>query len=320
MIERFKYIDRLKGFAMLCVVLGHLVCFTMYDTWDEAIHDINLAFVSVFHVPLFIFLSGFVIKTPPNNKKLLRKSYCFLIPFLFFGGIYTFVINSNVESFFINDFKNGYWYLIVLTFFYYFISLQRFAKNKVFEFAIPFIIVICLFLTSRYLPLVVSKALSLGMCYTLYPFFVLGYFARKYSLIEWLLKNNWLFSIALFLLIPIYILFSNGTFNHFIQGRTLVILIILLFIFRQQETSNSYIEKILAFIGRNSLDVYVFQYFFFLIINLRDIAPWFNKTGNVLFESLLLILVALLVSVLCIFLGKLFKKSLFIMKFVYGSF
>lgn len=97
-------------------------------------------------------------------------------------------------------------------------------------------------------------------------------------------------------------------------------MIILLFIFRQQETSNSYIEKILAFIGRNSLDVYVFQYFFFLIINLRDIAPWFNKTGNVLFESVLLVFITLTVSTLCIYVGRLLKKSEFIRKFVYGSF
>ena len=51
---------------MLCVVLGHIVCFTMYDTWDIAVQDINLAFVSTFHMPLFMFLSGFVIQTPPK--------------------------------------------------------------------------------------------------------------------------------------------------------------------------------------------------------------------------------------------------------------
>ena len=48
MTLHFEYLDRLKGFAMLCVVLGHIVCFTMYDTWDIAVQDINLAFVSMF--------------------------------------------------------------------------------------------------------------------------------------------------------------------------------------------------------------------------------------------------------------------------------
>lgn len=81
MTLHFEYIDRLKGFAMLCVVLGHIVCFTMYDIWDIAVQDINLAFVNTFHMPLFMFLSGFVIHTLPNCKKLAKKCYSFLLPF-----------------------------------------------------------------------------------------------------------------------------------------------------------------------------------------------------------------------------------------------
>ena len=266
------------------------------------------------------FLSGYVISKPPTNKKLLRKCYSFLAPFLFFGGIYTFVTNSNIESFFINNFKNGYWYLMVLSVFYCFITLQRCAKGRISEFVIPLIIIICLLFSFRYLPLVVSNALSLGLCYALYPFFMMGYFARKYNWLEWLLNNNWLFTIALFSVIPIYALFYNGTFTHFIQGKILVILIVILFVFKKREASNSYIEKILALIGRNTLDVYVFQYFFFLIINLRWLAIWIKKSGNILFESALLLLIALFISFLCIYVGRLLKNSEFIKKFVYGSF
>ena len=320
MKQYFQYVDRLKGFAMLCVVLGHLVCYTMYDNWQDSIHDFNLAIVNLFHMPLFIFLSGFVVKTPPDFKKLIKKCYCFMIPFLFFGGVYSFVINSTVEFFFINEFKNGYWYLMVLSIFYCLISLQRFAKNRFLEFIIPLVVFAFLVILNRNLPVHISKAASLGMCQTLYPFFMLGYFARRFNGVEWLLRRNWLFTIALLSSIPLFVLFHTGKLTHFIQILVILILIVLLVLFRKRENSSSSVEKVLALIGKNSLDVYVFQYFFFIILNLRGAALWFKSTENFLFESFFLVFIALVVSILCIYVGRLLKQSVFINKFVYGSF
>ena len=162
--------------------------------------------------------------------------------------------------------------------------------------------------------------LSLGLCRANYPFFILGYFARKYNWMEWLVNNNWLFTIALLSFIPVYVMFHEGVFNHFIQILIILILIVILYVFKKRENDDSYMEKVLAFIGKNSLDVYVLHYFFFLIINLRGLALWFKSTGNILIESVMLVVFASGISLLCIYSGKLLKQSNLIRKYVYGHF
>lgn len=61
----YMYIDRLKGGAMLLVVIGHIVAFSI----GQKGNPISQA-ISSFHMPLFIFLSGLVISTPPILRKL----------------------------------------------------------------------------------------------------------------------------------------------------------------------------------------------------------------------------------------------------------
>lgn len=57
--QRIQYIDRLKGFAILAVIFGHL------SMWQLGGLDTPTWFVNTFHMPVFLFLSGFLI-TPPQ--------------------------------------------------------------------------------------------------------------------------------------------------------------------------------------------------------------------------------------------------------------
>lgn len=63
MKQRILYIDRIKGLAIILVVVGHLY------TFSEAT-DGNLVnkFIGSFHMALFMFVSGFVayILPPPH--------------------------------------------------------------------------------------------------------------------------------------------------------------------------------------------------------------------------------------------------------------
>ena len=80
MEQRIKYIDRLKGLAMLAVVVGHLL------TWsfDDAQSPVALL-VSTFEMPVFMFLSGLVIANIPSNRKCFRKMLQFLCPMIIRG-------------------------------------------------------------------------------------------------------------------------------------------------------------------------------------------------------------------------------------------
>lgn len=66
MNNRIQYIDRLKGLAILLVVIGHLMAFCSAGERNP-IYEV----VCSFHMPLFMFLSGLVMThTPPVASAL----------------------------------------------------------------------------------------------------------------------------------------------------------------------------------------------------------------------------------------------------------
>lgn len=73
MSSRIEYIDRLKGLAILAVVMGHIIYFVFHLN-----EDLIWGYIYSFHVPLFIFLSGYVISTPPLQcVEINKKDDCF---------------------------------------------------------------------------------------------------------------------------------------------------------------------------------------------------------------------------------------------------
>jgi len=73
MKDRIHYWDNLKGFLILLVVLGHLLE-KLPDGRTSALYKM----IYLFHMPLFVFCSGFLAKYDPG--KILKK---LLIPYAF---------------------------------------------------------------------------------------------------------------------------------------------------------------------------------------------------------------------------------------------
>lgn len=95
-MKRIAYIDSIKGFAILLVVMGH----TFHD-----FKGINMAFIDfiyAFHMPLFFIISGYLgyKKDYDINQSLFylrNKAIGLIIPFLFFGSIYTLIYRSDLN-------------------------------------------------------------------------------------------------------------------------------------------------------------------------------------------------------------------------------
>ena len=69
MNDRIQYIDRLKGLAILLVVIGHLMAFCTHGERNP-IYEV----ICSFHMPLFMFLSGLVLTyTPPLYCKIFGE-------------------------------------------------------------------------------------------------------------------------------------------------------------------------------------------------------------------------------------------------------
>ncbi|WP_288060122.1 acyltransferase family protein [Thomasclavelia cocleata] len=104
MKKRLQWIDIGKGIGICLMYYGHIGC-----------PDIILRLIYAFHMPLFFFLSGYVLSVDIPIKKFIKKKLSGLIkPFLIFG---TFVILGNfIISLLLNtkyDLFDNLYYLFV---------------------------------------------------------------------------------------------------------------------------------------------------------------------------------------------------------------
>lgn len=176
--SRIFYIDALKAFAILLVVLGHEAMFSPVD-------DQVWQFVTIFHMPLFMAVSGFVT----NPEKIhLKKRARMLVPFLIFGLGWVLVIHAPVFSLFTNEAKQGYWYLYVLFVFCLLLSAcQRLPWRQ--EVGMVLVQGFLMGLHLAFHRTVVGETLSTDHMFQLWPFFCLGIFFRR-GLLIWLQKRE----------------------------------------------------------------------------------------------------------------------------------
>lgn len=133
MAKRLIGIDVMQGIAMVLVVLGHHL-FNFMPEWYRQIFE----WIYTFHMPLFIFISGFLIRYSykgVNNWKeykqyLAKRIKKFLLPFLIVGTIGTLASwNFNDTNALLNNLLNliispkqsevtFLWYIYLLFIFY----------------------------------------------------------------------------------------------------------------------------------------------------------------------------------------------------------
>ena len=120
-LSRINYIDIAKCFAILCVIVGHTLCYDLYG-FEQAWAKSELEkFIYSFHMPLFMFLSGLVSVTAIGKgavlKDVLKRIRTLVVPFLVIGTAYSLWQNGKLD-FVLVEMKSGYWYLWVLFAFY----------------------------------------------------------------------------------------------------------------------------------------------------------------------------------------------------------
>lgn len=81
---RIQYLDNLKGFAILLVVLGHCVQSTVTGYDDNPIFKV----IYSFHMPLFFMISGYVSYKYSFSwrQSVSKRAYQLLVPYCIWGG------------------------------------------------------------------------------------------------------------------------------------------------------------------------------------------------------------------------------------------
>lgn len=124
--ERDYIFDNLKALLIILVVFGHVIeYFNIFSKIKGVIY--------IFHMPFFIFISGYFSKKSDNIENKTIKYI--LIPFFLFNSIYMLCIENTQMSFLeklkeINIFKASYLYWYLLSLFFWKVFSRYMEKFK----------------------------------------------------------------------------------------------------------------------------------------------------------------------------------------------
>lgn len=323
---RLAYIDRLKGLAMLMVVMGHLIIFCGLDYENPIIDTIVLV-----NMPLFLFLNGLVVHEMTSafgRGYLWNKFRQIMIPFLLWGGLITLFKHETYANFLTSYWKFGYWYLIVLFEFHAIIlainiatiKIRKYLNEKYLNCSIFLMIVLVYLLLRlgvRFIPPQISVITDYYQALEYYPYFAFGLIIKQFKLTKFISKYHSLI-IALTLIVSLagWYMILNGA-EHGLTIITVRFMIITLamslFITLdrcdvKQKLANESLS-ILSTIGRHTLAIYMIQFFFFRYINLSDLYCYMMTTGNTLALIFLITFCAVVLCYLCIAVEKLIDRS-----------
>ena len=265
-------LDNAKGLLIILVVFAHTIeSITTTTTYVSAIH----AIIYSFHMPAFIFISGYLSK---NDERAYKNSVssC-LIPFMVLNIAYSFFKGN------INFLMPGpaLWYFLCL--FYWRVLIGTLKKVKC---LLPISIIIALFV--GFIPDVNSfMGLSRAICF--FPFFLMGYFCdqthveRISRIPKWLFGLIFIATILLSVTIKLY-LFPDLSYalkdpydlTQFVGLVDLAKRLILFWIFFVATACFLYIMKafnkegIITWLGKRTVSVYALHIFvvhgFFMIL------------------------------------------------------
>lgn len=271
--ERNYLLDNLKVILIFFVVFGHTI---EYYIKDSKVLMTLYIFIYIFHMPLFIFISGYLSK---NFYKMKRKAVKnLLIPYIIFNMIWYTAVYIGTKKAMFTVMYPGWtlWYLLSL--FFWRIILKYIVKIKNIV-LISFIVGIIVGVIPA-----VNGYLSISRTIVFLPFFLLGYYTKE-EYFEKLKSINKLFAfigIALFLFIAIFVVNYNivdykflynsysfsslevGLFNGLLYRGILYIssilfgaCVIMLVPNKKQRYSN---------IGKATMNVYVFHIYLVMLV------------------------------------------------------
>lgn len=269
-------VDNIKVLLIFLVVFNHIIAFQLVKE-DLVIRYVWYA-ITIFHMPAFIFVSGYLSKKPQNVLKNLKN---LLIPYIL-GYTLTWYANiwlgNSMDFELLRPSGTVMWYLLAL--FVYRLTIEAMGKVR---FIVPISILIALWAGTR--P-EFTTYLSSSRIVVFFPFFAAGYLWRsEYTDAVRKFKGKWvLIPISGFLLyaVPNYMIthempidIFRGNHSYLVSGLPdtegmILRLLMYLVSFTLILTFFALMPDIrlpLTFIGRNTMGIYFFHYPIMILMN-----------------------------------------------------
>ena len=341
--KRIEYLDAIRGFTMILVVMNHVAANYLGITYNPS----NLYYYfSQIEMPLFFFVSGFVLYKKDfvwnikNSLKFLNKKLFVQIisPFIFFCT-YVYLKDLSFVDRITDRGKAGFWftftlftYFIIYAIIQYILGKLKIQKTK---HIIPIYLIIGIFFFFNGVTQVLSKfnvpvsiTGTLGTANLLYfIYFLSGTLVRKhFTKFESFLDNSYtlLLCIVTFFTLNIFLDFpSMPKIEHKIFSLILAMcgITIVLSIFRKNKSyfeSNIGGGKILKFIGKRTLDIYLIH-IFFLYRSFSEQFPLFSDNKYPLIEFACSLLITAIVISASLIISYILRQSPVLAHYLFGA-
>lgn len=197
--ERNYWLDNVKFILIFFVVLGHF----LWDFLDHYYVEYLYYFIFLFHIPLFIFLSGFFSKSVVTKDKNKAVNYLLLYAIM---QVIMWLI-KDVDPTIAKPYY-GCWYLEGLVI--YNLLLPVIHKFK----ALPIFIISIIISLLVGIDTNINEVASLSRVFVFLPFFIAGYFTNEKTLLSLKTKRNMIISLFVFIGITVIIpKFMGDPFN-----------------------------------------------------------------------------------------------------------
>lgn len=248
-MTRLTYIDKLRGLAILLVVMGHICekSLGIGGTFFNALY-------SSIHLPLFLFISGYLsnnlgakAKAEGCAKYILGKAKHLLLPVLTIGTLFV-VVNG-----FDMTYYDAYWFLPSL---FYCICIhlvsEILGKNRERSVLILMILgwgILCVLYKCQlisFVPMILHFLVN-------FPFYVFGWFFRKE---EEILTKNLVYTMCIFASFAIFFINQQLLYRFKVAGFFICIVLYILF-----KKNDDRLPSFLTVFGKNSLEIYTLHWF-----------------------------------------------------------
>lgn len=337
--KRIAFVDALRGFTMILVVWHHVADYSFGLSIEDSL--LMEIFIS-FRMPMFFFISGFIAYKAvsywnyKNTLKLYaKKSRVQIIPCLIFWLMGMLVIGKislvNIPTIFLSSFPGFWWFtigLFMMFSIYYFSGIiSHYSSPKLF-FPIMIGVAIILALFKDYFQSELGHILTLEYVARFFPFFIYGLVLRKHqNRFYSFLDNSYSMATCILVVVALtYISYGSGlNLSHNIKAivRTIIgfpfIIVVFCLFYKSSDyyNKNGRIAKIMLFIGKRTLDIYLLHFFF--IPNLMWMQPYIIGVKQTVQQGLVITTVSLTIVILTLTVSKVLRLSPFLAKYLFGA-
>lgn len=183
--KRIFWLDNLKGFLIILVVLGHCI----QNTTESYQFDILFRYIYSFHMPLFMFVSGFVCYKHIVEWSSISKRFVQLIIPFFVWTVISAVLQYDYSLLYNNVLhpERSLWFLWALFFIsaIHTISCRIAYIVKCREEVICFLVALMFFTTMRKFDLFCYPTIA-----KFYVYYIIGFYSKKHIKIISLKKRT----------------------------------------------------------------------------------------------------------------------------------